>query len=109
MTNSGPALLWGINNETGRISALPASPLLLPAAIIYLIFRVVGVLWPKKIQAEPLPDNFDDEEYWRNKVLYNRLIAKQRSGATLTDAEVFQLRYVLARPSWAKPGEVWRY
>ena len=102
-------LLWGIDNETGNISALPASPLLLPAVAAYVVIWLLELILPKRVKKKPLPDNFNKEEWKRNHKLYNLLLDKQRLGIKLTEPELMQLHHYLGRPSWAKPGEWWTY
>lgn len=109
MEHSRPTLLWGIDCESGKISALPASPLLLPAVAIAFIFWIIGKVWRKPVKREPLPDNFNHTEYRRNKAIYDRLCLKIRQGKELTANEQIMINYYLPRPSWAKPGEHWTY
>jgi hypothetical protein len=101
--------LWGIDCQTGGISPLPASPLLLPAIIVSGILWVISKLWPEPVKTQPIPDNFNQEEWDRNYSLYHKLVAKRAAGIELTASESIQLRYYLPRPSWAKPGEYWTY
>jgi hypothetical protein len=108
MEKSSPTLLWGIDNETGKINALPASPLLLPAFIVYCIAWLLS-LFPKRTTGEPLPCNFDQDEFNKNKKEYDYYCMKIRKGIELTSEERHRLNAVLPRPSWSKPGENWHY
>jgi len=103
-----PTLLWGIDRESGAISALPASPLLLPAFIVYGIAWVFS-LFPKKPKTAPLPRKFNEEEYKRNKQEYDYYCMKIRKGIELTSQERYRLNVILPNPSWSKPGENWHY
>jgi hypothetical protein len=109
MEHSRPTLLWGIDCDSGKISALPASPLLLPAVIVGCIFWIIGKIWRKPIKKEPLPDDFDINEWYRNKAIYDRLCLKIRRGQDLTPSEQIMINCYLPKPSWAKPGEHWSY
>lgn len=109
METSRPTLLWGINCESGQISALPASPFLLPAFLIYCVVWFIGLFVPKKVKKEPIPLDFDEQEYAKNKAMYHYLCDKLQRGEQLTDSEKYTLNCILPRPSWAKPGEWWTY
>ena len=109
MEHSRPTLLWGIDCQSGKISALPASPLLLPAALFFGVLWLIGLFIPKQVKREPMPENFNEKEYMHNSIQYHYLCGKIRDGIELTDSERFTLRRVLPYPSWAKPGEFWTY
>lgn len=109
MEHTRPTLLWGIDCESGKISALPASPLLLPAAIVAAIFWIIGKIIPRKIKREPIPKGFNQQEWEKNKALYDYLCGKVSRGIPLSDSENIQFNCILPRPSWAKPGEWWTY
>ena len=109
MENSRPTLLWGIDCDSGKISALPASPFLLPAVLVYCVLWFIGLFIPRKVRTEPIPHNFNQKEYARNKIMYHYLCDKLNRGQQLTDSEKYALNYALPRPSWAKPGEWWTY
>lgn len=109
MENSRPTLLWGMDRESGAISALPASPLLLPALIFYFILWIISPLFKKRDKPIPLPGNFDQEEWSSNKIEYYKYVDKMRKGEPLSDFEQIRMNTVLPRPSWAKTGEWWTY
>lgn len=44
-----PRLFWGFNSEDAQWQALPASPLLIPAFIFYLVF---GLYWSRQHEQE---------------------------------------------------------
>jgi hypothetical protein len=108
MENSKPTLLWGIDGETGGISALPASPLLLPAIIVLGLVKLASSIARPKPQTAPLPANFNLSEYNRNKTEYNKLRCKIKEGKTLTAIEELRWNTVLPFPSWSR-GERWHY
>lgn len=108
MEHSKPTLLWGIDKETGGISALPASPLLLPAIIGLGALKVASWLYKPKPKKQPLPANFNWEEYSKNKKEYDYLLAKIQSGKPLTPMEETRWLTELPYPSWSK-GERWQY
>lgn len=109
MENSRPTLLWGIDEDSGKISTLPASPLLLPAILVYCILRLIAPLYRKKPLSGPLPDKFNLQEYLKNKREYSRLCAKIGAGEEFTVRECIVFNAILPKPSWAKPGEFWTY
>lgn len=105
-----PRILWNYDESSGTISALPASPLLLPAMIglglLWLSQSIIGLF---RI-ARPLPWNFDKQQYLKNKKRYNYLIHKKYIlERELSVAEWYELEKVLPFPPWAKPGERWTY
>lgn len=107
MSENRPTLLWGYDEQTGKISALPASPLLLPGVAFLGVLKLVSLFHRPKPVTAPLPDDFNLEEYHRNKIEYRRLWAKKQSGQELTDYEFIRWNQ-LAYPSWSK-GERWHY
>lgn len=107
MKENRPTLLWGYDEQTNRIQALPASPLLLPGVVFLGVLKLVSLFHRPKQQTAPLPDSFNLEEYHKNKTEYRRLWAKKQSGQELTDYEF--LRWTtIKHPSWSK-GEPWHY
>lgn len=108
MQHSKPTLLWGMNEETGGISALPASPLLLPAILALGAIKVASWLYRPKPKTAPLPANFNWKEYEANKAEYYKILAKIQTGKTLTTLEEIRWNTVLPYPSWSK-GEPWHY
>lgn len=101
-------MLWGVSEATGRISALPASPLLLPAILTLGAVKIASWLYRQKPKTEPLPANFDWKEYEENKEEWDRLTAKIDAGIELTTMEWIKYNTVLPYPSWSN-GERWRY
>ena len=107
MSENRPTLLWGYDESTGRISALPASPMLLPAVLLLGAVKLASVFYRPKTKTAPLPDGFNLQEYQANKKEYRRLFEKIKRGQELTPYE--QLRWsALPYPSWSK-GERWHY
>lgn len=107
MSNNRPTLLWGYDEQTNSISALPASPLLLPAMAVWGFTKLASLFYRPKPKTAPLPDDFNLQEYNRNKAEYRKLFQKINSGQQLTLYE--QLRWTaLPYPSWSK-GERWHY
>lgn len=109
MEHTRPTLLWGIDCNSGQISPLPASPLLLPCAIVAGFLWLIAKIWPKRIKKQPLSADFNQAEWDRNYKLYHKLINKKAAGIQLTESENIMLRYYLPYPSWSKPGEYWTY
>jgi hypothetical protein len=109
MTETRTRILWGIDSSSNGIASIPASPFLLPAAIIYFMLWIAGKIIrfgePKR---EPIPDNFNATEYRENKIAYYKICEKIRKGEELT-CEDYMTNNRIARPSWAKPGEWWIY
>jgi hypothetical protein len=104
-----PTLLWGIDSCSDEITALPASPLLLPAAIVFGLLYIVSLFIPNRPVKKQISSKFNSSEYYQNKMIYDRLCAKIEAGIPLTENEQIQINYQLPRPSWAEPGEWWSY
>jgi hypothetical protein len=109
MQDSRPTLLWGIDEDSGKISALPASPLLLPAIVFYFLLWFLSLFYRRRIKSKPLPSNFNQKEWLANRTEYKRLCDKVRAGIELTPIEQIRFNTMLPRPSWAQPGEWWTY
>lgn len=102
-------LLWSSDNETGGLSPIPASPLLLPAFGIYAALAVSKVFYDYARSFKPKPEGFSRSEYEYNKEREAYLIHKKYTlGEELTTAELYELREVLPYPSWSN-GERWTY
>jgi hypothetical protein len=106
--NNGPTLLWGIDKETGSISALPASPLLLPAIAVLGVLKLFSVVHKPKPKTAPLPAGFNSKEYYSNKREYDYYVEKIKERKELTEYEKMRFNTVLPFPSWSK-GEPWHY
>jgi hypothetical protein len=106
--NGAPTLLWGMDTETGKIAALPASPLLLPALLFIGALKIASILLRSKVKKKELPTGFNEQEYLKNKKEHDAYIYKIHSGIQLTDHELMRLNTVLPFPSWSN-GERWHY
>jgi hypothetical protein len=99
---------WAIDESDGRISPLPASPLLLPAVGVFAFIALCASIARANAKPEPLKTPIDPAEYQRNSAIYHELMMKKRNGIELTIQEVVSLEKA-QHPSWAEPGERWFY
>jgi hypothetical protein len=100
---------WAYHVENGTISALPASPWLLPAlGILCLAPLVAKLVEQAERDPQPLPENFDPILFNDYRKIYRALMHKKASGIELSTEESLRLQ-TIAHPPWAKPGEIWSY
>lgn len=99
---------WAYDESNGNFSALPASPLLLPAIGLFFLLAVFDKMSgdSKKIGTTNAITHHG-ELFEANRVRFNELIAiiKRRQ---LTEDETAELDRI-QHPPWAEPGEVWTY
>lgn len=102
---------WAYDEDNGSFSALPASPLLLPALGLFFLMAVFDKMGNGE-NAGKVTGNTDRVlEYGplfeENKARFKELIAiiRQRE---LNEDETAEL-YKIQHPPWAEPGEVWTY
>ena len=107
MQHTKPTLLWGMDDD-GRVSALPASPLLLPALLTLGAIKIASWLYKPRPKAAGLPAGFDQQEYDAYSKEYHRLLSKITAGKQLTEMEQMRWNTVLPYPSWSQ-GERWVY
>lgn len=102
---------WSYDESKGSFSALPASPLLLPALGIFLLLAFFDKMAEdgrsKKILKPACEMNIDRTLYDSNKKRYHEMleILKKRQFNEDEDSEMYRL----AHPPWSEPGEVWTY
>ena len=90
--------IWQGWDDDGNFGAIPASPLLLPALILWLIAPLLVRLFQRP---GPMPRGFNLQEYRRNRESW--LALRHNPGACPE-------RWAqICHPSWAKPGQVWTY
>jgi len=101
--------LFGIDEETGGISPLPASPLLLPAAIllgfVWLLMQILYLLPERKRIRHLRPEHVPKDVYDEHKRHYYRLRHSLPSEWRGGDGYWFDKSQ---RPYWAN-GEHWFY
>lgn len=102
---------WAYDEDNGSFSALPASPLLLPAIGAFFLLAVFDKMAEdnrsKKILKPACEMNIDRTLYDSNKKRYHELLAVIRKRPLNEDEE--SEMYRLAHPPWSDPGEVWTY
>ena len=101
-------LWWAYDENNGNFSALPASPVLLPAIGLFFLLAVFDKMnsGPKVIGKTDAISKHG-ELFEANKTRFYELIAIMRR-RPLTDDERTEL-YKIQHPPWADPGEVWTY
>lgn len=100
---------WAYSVENGSISALPASPWLLPAlGLICLAPLVAKIVEQAERAPKPLPEDFDPIMFNNYREVYRDLMHKKQSGIELSMEERLTLQNI-SNPPWASPGEVWTY
>ena len=99
--------LWGLDEETGGISPLPASPLLLPAVVLAAIWgivcRVATLDFSVAVWTLP-PAGVDRAQYHADKKAYQVALAryaKNPSWSTLEDLKI------ATYPDWAPNDWEW--
>jgi hypothetical protein len=103
-------ILWNYDEASGTVSALPASPLLLPALIAFGLLCIAQAIAKLFKIGRPLPWNFDERLYAKNKKRYNYLLYKKYIlEQELSLTEWYEFEKVLPYPPWGKPGERWTY
>ncbi|MGA1073398.1 MAG: hypothetical protein ACO3S3_12115 [Pseudohongiellaceae bacterium] len=99
---------WAYDENNGSFSALPASPVLLPAIGLFLLLAAFDKMnsGPKVIGKTDALTKYP-ELFEANKTRFHELlvIMKRRP---LTSDETAEL-YKIQHPPWADPGEVWTY
>jgi hypothetical protein len=104
-------LWWAYDESNGSFSALPASPLLLPAIGLFFLLAIFDQMGGKGSAGKIIETADRVNEYGglfdSNKIRFDQLIATMRR-RQLTEEETSEL-YRLQHPPWAKPGEVWTY
>jgi hypothetical protein len=100
---------WAYDEENGSFSALPASPMLLPALGLFFLAAVFSRAQkssgPTKLACEM--QNVDHGLIHRNAARFHELLAIMKT-RNLNDSEESEL-YRIQHPPWAEPGEVWTY
>jgi hypothetical protein len=102
---------WAYDEEKSGFSALPASPLLLPALGIFFLFAIFDKMAEdgrsKEILKPAHEMNIDRALHQEYKEKYYKLLDIMRK-RPLTEDENSQL-YQLQHPPWADGYEVWTY
>jgi hypothetical protein len=109
MAETKTRILWGVNSDTQNIAALPASPFLIPAILLYGTLWIISkILRIGEEKPRPVPVNINWDEYWQNKVESDRICNKIKSRQELTPEDIYRLT-IIAQPSWADPRDWWVY
>ena len=102
---------WAYDESNGSFSALPASPLLLPALGLFFLLAVFDSMSNGESAGRITGDTDRVLEYGplfeQNKVRFEELLAIMRQ-RPLDDNETAEL-YKIQHPPWATTGEVWTY
>lgn len=102
---------WAYDESEGSFSALPASPLLLPALGFFFLLAVFDKMSGGKNSGKVTGSADRVAEYGplfdRNKIRFSELLIIMRR-RQLSDDEQAELREI-QHPPWAAPGEVWTY
>ena len=102
---------WAYDESNGSFSALPASPLLLPAIGIFFLLAVFERMAENDRSKEILKParevkvNMSLHESNRQRYYQLLEIIKVRPLNEDEDSEMYQLQH----PPWSDPGEVWTY
>ena len=102
---------WAYDEDNGSFSALPASPLLLPALGLFFLMAVFDKMSNGENAGKVTGSANRVLEYGplfeQNKARFNQLLAIMRR-RELNEDETAEL-YKIQHPPWAEPGEVWTY
>jgi len=102
---------WAYDESEGSFSALPASPLLLPALGFFFLLAVFDEIAEKgrsKQITKPAAElKVDRTLFDSNKQRYRELLNVIKVRPLNEDEE--SEMYRLSHPPWAEPGEVWTY
>jgi len=104
-------LWWAYDEDNSSFSALPASPLLLPALGLFFLLAVFDRMAEndrgKKILKPASEMRVDRTLYDSNKKRYREMleILKVRQFNEDEDSEMYRIEH----PPWSEPGEVWTY
>lgn len=102
---------WAYDEEKSSFSALPASPLLLPALGIFFLFAIFDKMAEdsrsKKILKPAHEMNIDRALHQEYKEKYYKMLEIMRK-RPLTEDENSEM-YQLVHPPWADGYEVWTY
>jgi hypothetical protein len=99
---------WAYDESNGSFSALPASPLLLPAIGLFFLLAVFDSMSKgDKVTGTTNAISEHGELFEANRIRFNEIIAiiKRRQLTEQEEAELYQIQH----PPWAAPGEVWTY
>jgi hypothetical protein len=102
---------WAYDEDNGSFSALPASPLLLPALGLFFLLAAFDKMRSKD-NGGKMTGRADKvlnygPLFEQNKARFNELLAIMRRRQLNEDesAELYQIQH----PPWAEPGEIWTY
>ena len=102
---------WAYDESNGSFSALPASPLLLPALGFFFLLAVFDKMGggenSGKITGSADRVTESGPLFEQNKTRFKELLAIMRR-RQLNDDEEAEL-HKIQHPPWAEPGEVWTY
>lgn len=102
---------WAYDEDNGSFSALPASPLLLPALGLFFLLAAFDKMSNGENAGKVIGNTDRVLEHGplfeQNKVRFGELIAIMRR-RELNEDETAEL-YKIQHPPWGKPGEVWTY
>lgn len=102
---------WAYDENNGSFSALPASPLLLPALGLFFLMAVFDKMSSENNGGKVIGRADKVLNYGplfeQNKVRFKQLcdIIRKRELSEDERSELYQLQH----PPWAEPGEIWTY
>jgi len=102
---------WAYDEDNGSFSALPASPLLLPAIGLFFLLAVFDKMSSGENAGKVTGSANRVLEYGplfeQNKARFNQLLTIMRR-RELNEDEKSELHRI-QHPPWAGPGELWTY
>ena len=102
---------WAYDEDNGSFSALPASPLLLPAIGLFFLLAMFDKMSNGENAGKVTGSASRVLEYGplfeQNKARFNQLLAIMRR-RELSEDERSELHRI-QHPPWAEPGELWTY
>jgi hypothetical protein len=101
-------ILYGIDNETGHISPLPASPFLLLSALGFAVLVVIGKVWHLFNSEDLFRDRKVDKKLYKQWVSRYLYLKNKKYSTGLTRQENAEFMN-LELPPWRKPHERWQW